>query len=513
MHPSVHARTDPDRIAYRIVPSGEVVTYGELDARSNQAAHLFRSLGLRRGDVVAILLENHARYYELAWAADRSGLYYTCLSTQLSATDVGRILADCGASILLTSRRMQPLAEQVRASAPAVRCYLVDGSADGFEDYLAARDGFPTVPVADESCGSSMLYSSGTTGRPKGVEVSLPEGPLDQVDQLTRIAVDHFGYEPGMVYLVPAPLYHSAPLRWSMLVHKVGGTVVVMPKFDALGALECIERYGITVSQWVPTHFVRMLKLPEADRKRFDLSTQKVVFHAAAPCPVEVKRRMMAWWGPILREFYAGTEFNGMTAITAEEWLAHPGSVGRPVFGELHICDDKGEPLPAGEEGLVYFGGGVRFRYRNDPQTTAAAYNAAGWSTLGDIGRVDADGYLYLTDRKGFLVISGGVNIYPREIEDVVVGHPDVADVAVIGAPDEDLGERLVAVVELLPGRERTPTLVDEIQAMVERDLGRLKVPRQVDVVDRLPRHATGKLYKRLLRDSYRESHEAGAHT
>ena len=509
MHPSVHARLFPDRIAYQVVPSGEAVTYAQLDSRSNQAAHLLRSLGLRRGDAVAILLENHSRYHELAWAADRSGLYYTCVSTQLSVHDTAQVVSDSGARVLFASRRTLATAQALRAAVPGLVCYLVDGADDGFDDYVAARDRFPAYPVEDESRGSSMLYSSGTTGRPKGVEVALPEGPLEQVDQLTRIAIDHFGYEAGMVYLSPAPLYHSAPLRWSMVVHKLGGTVVVMEKFDPRFALECIQRHRVTVSQWVPTHFVRMLKLPDTDRAAYDMSSQKVVFHAAAPCPVDVKSRMLDWWGPVIREFYAGTEFNGMTALDAEEWLAHPGSVGRPVFGRLHICDDAGRPLPDGDEGLVYFEGGMRFRYRNDPATTAAAYNDVGWSTLGDIGRVDADGYLYLTDRKSFMIISGGVNIYPREIEDVIVGHPDVADVAVIGAPDDDLGERLVAVIELLPRRQRSAGLVLEIQHLVEDRLGRMKMPRQVDVVERLPRHATGKLYKRLLRDEYRAVHAA----
>src|SRR5690606_31074473 len=367
----------------------------------------------------------------------------------------------------------------------------------------------PETAIADESCGSSMLYSSGTTGRPKGVEVKLPEGPIDQVDPLTRIAMSYFGFEEGMVYLSPAPMYHSAPLRWSMVVHKLGGTVVVLEKFDAEYALELIERYKVTVSQWVPTHFVRMLKLPPAVREKYDLSSQKLSYHGAAPCPIAVKEQMIAWWGPIIREFYAGTEFNGLTAITAEEWLSHKGSVGRAVFGKLHICDDDGRPLPPRSEGLIYFEGGMKFTYHNDPEKTASSYNDQGWSTLGDVGWVDEEGYLYLTDRKHFLVISGGVNIYPREIEDAIVVHPKVADVAVIGAPDEDLGERLVAIVQPLQWADAGDALAQELIALVRSKLGPVKTPRQVDFMQNLPRHPTGKLYKRLLRDQYRDAAKA----
>lgn len=509
MHPSIHAAKTPNAIAYHVVPAGETVTYGQLNARSNQAAHLLRSLGLRRGDVIAILMENHSRNYELAWAADRSGLYYTCISTRLSAQEAAFILRDSGSQVLFTSHTMSGMARDILAMAPGIKAYIVDGPLDGFEDYLAARDTFPETSIADESCGSSMLYSSGTTGRPKGVEVKLPEGPIDQVDPLTRIAMSYFGFEEGMVYLSPAPMYHSAPLRWSMVVHKLGGTVVVMEKFDAEYALELIERYKVTVSQWVPTHFVRMLKLPPAVREKYDLSSQKLSYHGAAPCPIAVKEQMIAWWGPIIREFYAGTEFNGLTAITAEEWLSHKGSVGRAVFGKLHICDDDGRPLPPRSEGLIYFEGGMKFTYHNDPEKTASSYNDQGWSTLGDVGWVDEEGYLYLTDRKHFLVISGGVNIYPREIEDAIVVHPKVADVAVIGAPDEDLGERLVAIVQPLQWADAGDALAQELIALVRSKLGPVKTPRQVDFMQNLPRHPTGKLYKRLLRDQYRDAAKA----
>jgi long-chain acyl-CoA synthetase len=510
VHPGIHAATDPDRIAYIVVPNGETVTYRQLDERSNQCAHLLRSLGLKRRDAIAILLENHSRYHELAWAADRSGLYYTCISTRLSADEAAFILRDSGSRALFTSQAMLGMAREMLSLAPGAEAFSVTGPVDGFRDYLAERDAMPVTPIADESRGASMLSSSGTTGRPKGVELALPEGPLDGPDGLTDVARSYFGFEPDMIYLSPAPMYHSAPLRWSMCVHKVGGTVIVMEKFDAEQGLRMIQDHKVTVSQWVPTHFVRMLKLPADVRSRYDLSSQKLSYHGAAPCPVAVKEEMIRWWGPIIREFYAGTEFNGLCAITSGEWLDHRGSVGKAAFGTLHICDDDGEPLPARSEGLIYFEGGTPIRYRNDPEKTASAYNRHGWSTLGDIGWADDEGYLYLTDRKSFMVITGGVNVYPREIEDALVTHPGVIDIAVIGVPDEDLGERLVAIVQPAEWGSAGPALAAELTALAERKLGRVKMPRQVDFLAELPRHPTGKLYKRLLRDEYKLAAEAG---
>jgi long-chain acyl-CoA synthetase len=503
-HPSCHARTDPQLIAYKMVPSGETVTYGELDARSNQGAHLLRSLGLQRGDVIAILMENHPRYLEIAWASDRSGLYYTGISNRLTAPEIAYILSDSGASILFTSQAMADLAVAALADVPDCKSYVVDGPRDGFGDYLAGRDQQPETPIADESSGSPMLYSSGTTGRPKGVKFALSDAAIHDLDGLTALATSRFGFEYGMRYLSPAPMYHSAPLRWSMCAHRAGGTVIVMEKYDPEFALSLIESEKITVSQWVPTHFVRMLKLPEEVRTGYDLSSQKLTFHAAAPCPVPIKHAMMQWWGPIIHEFYAGTEFNGFTSITPDEWLSHPGSVGQASFGTLHICADDGvTELPVRQEGLVYFEGGSQFAYHNDPNKTAEAYNAKGWSTLGDIGWLDENGYLYLTDRKSFMIISGGVNIYPQEIEDAIIAHPKVADAAVVGAPDEDLGERVVAVIQPLDSADAGEGLADEIRASLAGQLSKVKIPRQIDFMEELPRHPTGKLYKRLLRDNY----------
>jgi long-chain acyl-CoA synthetase len=502
-HPCFHRRSAPEKIAYLMVPSGQAVTYRELDDRSIQASRLMREAGLRRGDTIAILMENNPRYFELTWAADRSGLYYTCISTRLSPAEAAYIVQDCGASMLLTSRELLPIGSEVVRLVPGLQSYLVDGQAEGFRDYLAERDRQSTDPIADESRGMPMLYSSGTTGRPKGVKFDLPDAPLGAMDALTEIAGRSFGFSREMIYLSPAPFYHSAPLRFSMTAHRVGATVIAMEDFDAQLSLEVLERYRVTHSQWVPTHFVRMLKLDERVRERFDLSSMKVAIHAAAPCPVPIKQAMLDWWGPLIHEFYAGTEFNGFTHVTSEEWLRHRGSVGRAVFGRIHICGEGGQELPARAEGLIYFEGGNRFSYHNDPQKTAETYNASGWSTLGDIGWLDEEGYLYLTDRKSFMIISGGVNIYPQEVENVIVTHPKVADVAVIGAPDEDLGEKVVAVVQPLDWNDATEELGEEIKAYVMAQLAKFKVPRKVDFMRELPRHPTGKLYKRLIRTEY----------
>ena len=506
VHPSVFAKTKPDHLAYKVFPSGEEVTYRQLNERSNQVAHLMRNLGLKRGDVISILLENHPKYYEVSWAADRSGLYYTGLSTRFSAKEAAYIVKDSGTQILFTSQAMLELAKGVIALLPDVKLFVVDGEVPDDIDYIKARDKEPIEPIADESQGAPMLYSSGTTGQPKGVKFDLPEQSVFDLDSLTGIAKKWFNFNEDMIYLSPAPMYHSAPLRWSMSVQKIGGTVVVMEKFDPEYALQLIQVEKITHSQWVPTHFVRMLKLPVAVREQYDLSTHELTFHAAAPCPVLVKEQMIEWWGPMIHEFYAGTEFNGLTAITPEEWLEHKGSVGKAAFGTIHIMSDSHEELPPHKAGLIYFEGGNEFSYHNDPEKTKSAYDENGWSTLGDIGRVDEDGYLYLTDRKSFMIITGGVNIYPQEIEDAIITHPQVEDVAVIGGPDEDLGEKVIAVVQPLTMDDADDELAESIRQHILATLGKNKLPRQIDFNPELPRHATGKLYKRLLRDQYWEN-------
>jgi long-chain acyl-CoA synthetase len=504
MHPSIHAKTHPDKPAYIMAYSGETVTYAELEARSNQGAHLFRALGLKEGDAVALFIDNHPRYYEILWAAQRSGLRFTCLSSKLTQGEVEYIVKDCEAKVLVTSKALAEIALAVAPLIPGVALYMVGGEAGAFKSFEDARAPFPTTPIADQSAGRAMLYSSGTTGRPKGVKRAGEFDPaIDAPNPLGNLGQALYGWTPDTVYLSPAPLYHAAPLGWSMAVQAVGGTVVMMERFDAEDALRFIEQYKITSAQWVPTHFVRMLKLPPEARARYDMSSLKSVFHAAAPCPVPVKEQMIAWWGPIVHEYYAGTEGNGFCIINSTEWLAHKGSVGRGLTAQVKICDEEGEPLPPRAEGLVFFEGGGQFEYHGDPAKTAESRNKHGWTTLGDVGWVDEEGYLYLTDRKSFMIISGGVNIYPQELENVLIGHPKVADAAVVGAPDEEMGEKVVAVIQPMDWADAGDALRDELMAYARQHLSHVKSPRVIDFMAELPRHPTGKLYKRLIRDAY----------
>lgn len=504
MHPSKYAATTPEKPAIIMGASGVITTYAELEARSNQGAHLFRSLGLQRGDTIAILLENVPEYFEIAWSAQRSGLRYVCISSRLTPAEAAYIIRDSNATLLITSSKLAESVRDFPETLPDVRHFMLDQPWPGFENYLARRQAMPTDRIADESHGTDMLYSSGTTGRPKGIRAPLPEGPIDTPPPIAALATGQFGFDDQTIYICPAPFYHAAPLRWSMLVQRLGGTVIAMEKFDAEPALQLIERYRVNAGQWVPTHFVRMLKMPDEVRARYDVSSLRIAIHAAAPCPVPIKKAMIDWWGAILWEYYAGTESNGLTAIGAEEWLSHPGSVGRSMVGIARICDDAGELLPQGLEGLVYFQDGLPFEYHNDPEKTAESRNALGWTTLGDIGRLDENGFLYLTDRKSFTIISGGVNIYPQEIENILIAHSKVADAAVIGVPDEEMGERVVAVIQPIDWQDANPVFAQDLVTYVRRHLAGLKVPRQIDFMRELPRQPTGKLYKRLIQSSYR---------
>ncbi len=502
MHPAVYAQTTPDKPAIIMAGSGQTISYAQLDARSNQVAQLLRARGMAVGDVVAICMENHPRYFDLAWGAQRAGLYYVCISNRLTAPEIAYILQDSGAKLLLGSAALAVTLDEVAKLAPDVSQLWCDGSgAVSLDDALVAM---PATPIADERAGMDMLYSSGTTGRPKGIRVPLPEDPaIAQPNALVGMALQAFGINAGSIYLSPAPLYHAAPLRWCMTVHRLGGTVIVMEKFEPEWALQLIERYKVTDSQWVPTHFVRMLKLPDAVRARYDHASLRCAIHAAAPCPVPVKQAMIDWWGPVLFEYYAGTEGNGFTFISSPEWLGRQGSVGRALLGVIHICGDDGEELPRRSEGQVFFENPNAFEYHNDPAKTAQSRNQHGWSSLGDIGWQDEEGYLYLTDRKSFMIISGGVNIYPQEIENLLVMHPRVADAAVIGGPHADLGEQVIAVIQPVKPDEAGPDLAEAIRAWLEPQLSCVKMPRLIEFRDELPRHPTGKLYKRLLRDEF----------
>ena len=508
MHPGAHARTDPDKPAYVMAASGETVTYGRLDEGSNRFAHLLRRLGLRPGDGIALCLENDARYYEIVWGAQRSGLYYTAVSTRLTPGELEYIVNDCGAQVLVTSATLAPLATAIADRIPSVRRRLmVGGTVPGWESYEDAVAAEPATPIADELEGADLLYSSGTTGRPKGVKFPLRGDPLGTPTPLLRLVTALYGIGADTVYLSPAPLYHAAPLRFNLTVQRLGGTSIIMEHFDAEEFLRLIEKHRVTHTQVVPTMFVRLLKLPEEVRRRCDLSSLTTAIHAAAPCPIPIKEQMIDWWGPIIHEYYGGTEGNGLCALTATEWLAHKGSVGRALLGTIRIYDDDGNELPVGEAGSIYFAGGNAFEYLHDPEKTRASRRADGASTLGDIGYVDADGYLYLTDRKANMIISGGVNVYPQEAENLLLTHPAVQDVAVFGVPNAEFGEEVKAVVQPVDMAAAGPALAEELIAFCRRHLSPIKCPRSVDFEADLPRHPTGKLYKRLLKDRYWQGH------
>ncbi|WP_419841055.1 AMP-binding protein [Candidatus Poriferisodalis sp.] len=528
-YPGAYSTSDPDRPAVIMARDGSVRTFGELEQRSCQFAQLMWAAGLRPGDHVAIFADNNIGYFDAYWAAMRSGLYFTTVNRYLTAEEAAYIVNDCGAQVLLASPAVADVAAEmlpligdcgIRLMLDGVSSGLAGagtsadgasvgtgGTFDGFDSFEDAIAAHPAEPLAEQPRGSAMLYSSGTTGRPKGIKRPLDGTSITDPDLIgSGLLGGVFGFSEGTRYLSPAPLYHSAPLSFSTGTQSVGGTAVVMDRFDAAEALSYIERYRITHSQWVPTMFSRMLKLPESERTRHDLSSHQVAVHAAAPCPVEVKHQMISWWGPILHEYYAGTELNGFCYVNSQEWLERPGTVGKPLIGVIHICDDEGRELPVGEAGTIYFEREVpAFEYHNDPAKTADSRHAAHglWSTLGDVGRVDDGGYLFLTDRKAFMIISGGVNIYPQEIEDCLVLHPKVADAAVFGVPNEDFGEEVKAVVQPVAGVAAGDALTTELLGYCREHLAGYKVPRTIDFRDELPRLPTGKLYKRILRDEY----------
>jgi len=495
------ART-PDKPAALFPDSGEALTFGELDARANQAAHGLIALGLDPGQGIALLLENGPDFLILTYGAKRAGLMVTPLSIHLRPNEVAHVLRDSGAALLVASASLASLAGTLDLSGIAHR-FASGGALPGYAPLAALLDGRPTSwPEGGRPIGREFLYSSGTTGLPKGIRRPLIpfEDRLKPEFDMTWKAF--YGFDETTVYLSPAPLYHAAPNRYVQRTMDHGGTAVILKKFDAERCLAMIAAHRITHSQWVPTMFVRMLALPEATRAAYDLSSHRCAIHAAAPCPVPVKRAMIAWWGPIIREYYAGSEGIGTCFIDSETWLRKPGSVGRPAYGRVHILDDEGRELPPGETGRIWFEGGPRFDYHNDPEKTAQAYNDRGWASLHDLGWLDEDGFLFLSDRRADLILSGGVNVYPAEIEAVLLTHPRVSEAAVIGVPDPEFGERPRALIvpRDSPGDD---DLAQDLLALCQRELAGPKRPRAVEFLDELPRSEAGKLLRRVLKERY----------
>jgi long-chain acyl-CoA synthetase len=507
MYPGPHAIRRADEPAVIMAGSGETITYRELEARSNRLAHLLRAIGLKRLDHYAIFMENHPRFVECCAAGERSGLYCTAINSFLTAPELAYIVNNSQSRVLITSQAKREIALAALADCPMVElCLIVDGPAKGsrVRNFGEATAEFPATPIGDERLGAAMLYSSGTTGRPKGVLRPLPDQPPDEPLSALAARLNVWRFREGQIYLSPAPLYHSAPLAGVGGTIRLGGTVVVMERFAEQQFLELVERYRVTHAQLVPTMFSRMLKLPKAVRAAYDLSSLEVAIHAAAPCSIPVKRAMIDWWGPIILEYYSATEAMGMTVCDSAEWLAHPGTVGKSAFGEIHVLDGDMREVPAGQTGKLWFKTASPFEYFNDPVRTAEVNSPDGtMSTLGDIGHVDGEGYVYLTDRATFMIISGGVNIYPQECENLLVTHPKIADAAVFGVPNEEMGEEVKAVVQLMPGFAPGVEMEAELIAFCRENLAHLKCPRSIDFEPELPRLPTGKLYKAGLRERY----------
>jgi long-chain acyl-CoA synthetase len=493
-----HAARQPDTPA--LITPTETVTYAELNWRANRLARALRSRGLQRGDAVALLCSNRAEFVEVLLATQRTGLRLTTVNWHLTADESGYIVDDCEARAFVAEARFAEVARGAAEGAPrATVRFAVGGVIEGFDDYDAAVSAESGEDLPDPVLGSQMLYTSGTTGRPKGVF-------RDEASLATAVTLARAAYRNGNVHLLTGPLYHAAPLLFSLNAPLIAGvTVVLMPAWDPEEALALIDRYGVSHTHMVPTMFHQLLALPDDVRARYDVSSLHNVLHGAAPCPVGVKQSLIEWWGPVVNEYYAATEGLG-TWVDSRTWLRKPGTVGKPVpDDQVVVGDEEGNRMPPGEVGLVWFKASeVPFEYFRDPAKTESSYHDRHF-TLGDMGYVDEDGFLFLTDRSANLIISGGVNIYPAEVDAVMLEHPAVADVAVIGVPNSEWGEEVLAVVELRTGRAPDPELAEELVAFSRDRLAHYKCPRRVEFVERLPRQDNGKIYKRLLRDRYRE--------
>lgn len=507
MFSRITAQQHPDRPAIVMASTGQIITHAEHEAGANRLAHALRRHGLGKGDHFALFMENNNKFLEICAAGERSGLYFTPINSYLTADELAYIIQNSQSQVLIVSKAKREIAAAALEQCPDISLQVMIDAGDDdplFKDYESFVKDESALPISDENLGIAMLYSSGTTGRPKGILRPMPDSGPDSPLPLWGFLDNLWKYEDGMTYLSPAPMYHSAPQAAVGLTLRRGGTVVVMENFDPEQYLKLVEQYKITHSQLVPTMFSRMLKLPEDVKHKYDLSSLKVAVHAAAPCPVPVKEKMIEWWGPIIEEYYGATEGLGFAACDSAQWLAHVGTVGKVLIGELHILDDDMNPLPQGEPGTLWFKAATAFSYFNDTEKTKESTSADGvLTTVGDVGYLDADGYLFLTDRATFMIISGGVNIYPQESENLLITHPKVADAAVFGVPNVDLGEEVKGVVQLMPGIEASGSIERELIDFCNEHLARQKCPRSIDFVTEFPRLPTGKLYKKPLRDKY----------
>jgi len=503
MHPAAIAATDPQKTAVRL--GDQSIEFSALDTRSASIARLMAGCGLSRGDVMAIWAGNHIDFLTCTWAGQRSGLYYLPISASLTPAEAAYILSDSGAKALIVDAKRAMLWSAVIAAEPslgALQVFALDHESPITSVWQAADQTAAGDPPPCE--GGDMLYTSGTTGKPKGVRRPLSFAELGSDTRRVERLQSLFGMDSQTVFLSPAPLYHAAPLRFTMTVLRLGGTVALMPRFDAAAALSSIMETGATHTQWVPTMFSRMLALPDEVRSAYNAPAHRKAIHAGAPCATDIKRRMIDWFGPILHEYYSGTESVGFTHIDSDDWLARPGSVGQAWGCTLHIVGETGEELAPHEAGLVYFEGKGGLTYHNASEKTREAHNAKGWATMGDIGYIDEDGFLYLTDRRAFTIITGGVNVYPREVEDVLIAHTSVVDAAVFGVPDPDFGEAVQAVVQAVPGTDTQATAYALFESC-RAGLAPAKRPKRIAFVDTLPLTDSGKVQKRVLQDQFRD--------
>ena len=499
------AAEDPSRTAV-IEADGITLTFGELAERANRALHVLRTLGLSPGDAVAVVLANEAAMIELNLAALQGGLYLVPVNNRLTATEIAYILGDSGARALICSPRFADICRDAVAElAAAPACLITGPSVHGFRSYGELTRDAPATRPGGRTAGATMHYTSGTTGKPKGVRRPLSGLDPDQQSQLLPGFLSMFRITPhgGGVHLTVSPLYHTAPMVFTMTSLHAGHTAVLMDGWSPEETLRLIGLRRVTTSHMVPTQFHRLLALPEDARMAADVSSLRQVIHAAAPCPIEVKRRMLEWWGAVIYEYYGATEGGG-TMVTPQEWLERPGTVGRVwPGGEVRVDDEDGRPCPPGKPGVIWMGlAQADFAYHGDEEKTRAG-RRGGFFTVGDIGYLDEEGYLFLCDRKADMIISGGVNIYPAEIESVLFAHPAVADVAVFGIPDEEWGEQVKAVVEPMADAEPGAMLERSLIEFCRQRLADYKCPRSVDFIDAMPREPTGKLLKRKLRDPY----------